>query len=391
MNAWCQFLVNRSKLKREANDVTLASHTNTDTWTPAVIAVGGQTAGKTDTRDSRRRNLARRPADDSEFDEASVDAAALLAEVEALRQRLAALEERLPRSAAADPPERRQAIRRPRPRSKTDAAELEPDAAARLARRRALGLGALASLFAFIGRSAARAADALMIDSSGVALFNGKRNLFTDEENAGNLRVCAASGVPGIYSEKGAVVVGSQNGNIWLNGKVGIGTATPAALLDVGGGLLHVAANVGTNPTVTSQGAYLGWNALTGNTGETDFINNQGGGTGGFAFMNTPSSGAPRTTLMVISGDGNVRAKSFDVGEDKGVQIEGTSGRNMFSDSEKAGSLRVGAWGAFLAFIRKRAMWSSAARAETFSWRQEPAGQALRPEASNLCAFFGAS
>jgi hypothetical protein len=57
---------------------------------------------------------------------------------------------------------------------------------------------------------------------------------------------------------------------------------------------------------VTSQGAYLGWNALTRATGETDFINNQGGGSGGFAFMNTPSSGTPRTPLMVISGAGNV-------------------------------------------------------------------------------------
>jgi len=110
--------------------------------------------------------------------------------------------------------------------------------------------------------------------------------------------------------------------------------------------LLHVAANVGTTPTVTSQGAYLGWNALTGGTGETDFINNQGGGSGGFAFMNAPPSGEPRTTLMVIPSAGNVKAKSFDVGEDQGVQIQGTSGRNLFSDSEKAGSLRVGAaWG----------------------------------------------
>jgi hypothetical protein len=50
----------------------------------------------------------------------------------------------------------------------------------------------------------------------------------------------------------------------------------------------------------------LGWNALTGGTGETDFINNQGGGTGGFAFMNTPASGTLRTTLMVIAGGGNV-------------------------------------------------------------------------------------
>jgi hypothetical protein len=88
------------------------------------------------------------------------------------------------------------------------------------------------------------------------------------------------------------------------NANVGIGTATPAANLDVASGLLHVGGNV--SPVVTAQGAYIGWNALTGGTGETDFINNQGGGSGGFAFMNSPSSGSPRSTLMVITGAGSV-------------------------------------------------------------------------------------
>jgi hypothetical protein len=88
------------------------------------------------------------------------------------------------------------------------------------------------------------------------------------------------------------------------SGDVGIGTASPAATLDVGGGLLHVGGT--TTPTTTTQGAYLGWNALTGGTGETDFINNQGEGTGGFAFMNTGPSESSRTTLMIVSGNGNV-------------------------------------------------------------------------------------
>ncbi len=90
---------------------------------------------------------------------------------------------------------------------------------------------------------------------------------------------------------------------ITSNGNVGIGTTSPVTTLDVGG-YLHAWGN--SNPATTGQGAYLGWNALTGGTGETDFINNQGGGPGGFAFMNTPSGGSPKTTLMFLNGTGNL-------------------------------------------------------------------------------------
>ena len=98
---------------------------------------------------------------------------------------------------------------------------------------------------------------------------------------------------------------------------VGIGTTSPAVPLDVNG-YLHTSGNI--NPTTTEQGAYLGWNALTGGCGETDFINNPGAGYGGFAFMETPPSGSPRSTLMFINGaNGNVGigtanpARSLDI------------------------------------------------------------------------------
>lgn len=84
---------------------------------------------------------------------------------------------------------------------------------------------------------------------------------------------------------------------------VGIGTTSPIVPLDVAGNF-HVS---GSNPlSATVQGMYLGWNALTGGTGEADLINNQGGGLGGFAFMNTPGTGSPRSTLMFINGAGDV-------------------------------------------------------------------------------------
>jgi hypothetical protein len=98
---------------------------------------------------------------------------------------------------------------------------------------------------------------------------------------------------------------GIANGRfVVLNGgNVGIGNPSPAAPLDISG-YLHVSGNA--HPSTAAQGGYFGWNALTGATGETDFINNQGGGTGGFALFNAPSNGSPLTPLMVIAGNGSV-------------------------------------------------------------------------------------
>jgi hypothetical protein len=87
------------------------------------------------------------------------------------------------------------------------------------------------------------------------------------------------------------------------SGNVGIGTSAPGARLDVSGGYLHIGGVCG-GALPNAQGAYLSWNQNCG-TGETDLINHQGLGTGGFAFMNT-ANGSTLTTLMSISGTGDV-------------------------------------------------------------------------------------
>ncbi len=86
------------------------------------------------------------------------------------------------------------------------------------------------------------------------------------------------------------------NGNATVNGTLSASAVNTT--------LAYVEGN--KTPVTAVQGAYLAWNALTGGTGETDFINNAGLGGGAFAFMNTNSSGSPRSTLMFINGGGQV-------------------------------------------------------------------------------------
>jgi hypothetical protein len=105
-------------------------------------------------------------------------------------------------------------------------------------------------------------------------------------KNSGNLTI-------GPWGDAGGIRITS-------NGYVGIGVATPAAPLGVSG-YLHVSGS--TSPSVASQGAYLSWNA-TGGIGETDFINNRGGGLGGFYFYNATQGGVLGTPVASINSSG---------------------------------------------------------------------------------------
>jgi hypothetical protein len=133
--------------------------------------------------------------------------------------------------------------------------------------------------------------------------------------------------------------------NGYFTGNVGIGTTTPAAGLDVANGILHVSGTV--NPTTTVQGTYLGWNSLTGSWGETDLINNPGLGYGGFAFMEVPSSGSPRSTLMYLTGAGNLGIGTTSPGAklevDGSVKLTAGSGASItFQDGTVQSSAFTG-------------------------------------------------
>jgi hypothetical protein len=102
------------------------------------------------------------------------------------------------------------------PKEEGNAVAPESDSRGRIAGRRALGLAALASLFALIGRSAARAADALTIDPNGQVKID---NLSAKIQGNNTL-------------EFGADVSGKQVDA----GKIGYQTLTPGALDVVGAG-----------------------------------------------------------------------------------------------------------------------------------------------------------
>ncbi len=122
-----------------------------------------------------------------------------------------------------------------------------------------------------------------------------------------NLINATAIGAQADVTQSNSLVLGAvagQNGagyNTW----VGIGTTAPVAALDVQSGSVHV----GTIGPTTVQGAYLGWNMSAGQ-GETDFVNNEGLGYGGWWFVNTNSSGGYNGWSAYLDSSGNLHSSS---------------------------------------------------------------------------------
>ena len=85
------------------------------------------------------------------------------------------------------------------------------------------------------------------------------------------------------------------------------------------------------SPTVTRQGGYIGWNIIPGD-GRTHFMNNRGGGTGGFVFSNMNLDNSYQGTPILTVGD--------VVGNRVGINIPSNTAPNTTLDV--SGSIRLG-------------------------------------------------
>lgn len=144
-------------------------------------------------------------------------------------------------------------------------------------------------------------------------------------DSAGGVTAAGAFIGNGIFSVSAA-------GNLLFRPN-GSSSATNQAILSAAGSLS--VPNINTNlisslssfvsgfqsgTTGASQGSYVAWNA-SGGTGEMDFINNHGGGTGGWSWYDTSGTGGTLTQIMTLSPAGALRlipAGSFyDISDEK--------------------------------------------------------------------------
>ena len=140
-------------------------------------------------------------------------------------------------------------------------------------------------------------------NSSALTWGSGPYSKIVDDSD---LRICTDDTMH-FYTGLTSSSYGTERITIGASG-VGINNAAPAAGLDVGGNfrvsgpavvgaLGSAGALAGATVQATSyavaannQGAYLMWNRMTG-TGATTFLNNQGGGSGGYEWVNTYANG----------------------------------------------------------------------------------------------------
>ncbi len=111
----------------------------------------------------------------------------------------------------------------------------------------------------------------------------------------------------GPYTISGPIFTIDNAGNTFLNGGLIVG---PTSWSFVAG------SNPGQAIPYRSQGAYIGWN-LSDGTGETDYLNAPGGGTGGHYFYNW--NGSAWNNLAYIDDVGNFTALSAAGAASQGI------------------------------------------------------------------------
>jgi hypothetical protein len=259
--------------------------TQTPTGAPAVIAA---------------------PADGS--DNPNNDVSALLAEVATLRQRLAALEQRSPAAAPAEPPPGRRA--RPRPSRKTVA-------------RLTIGatLAMLAGASVVYGQTAV---DALFISKEGDVAIGSSGGLFVGK--AGNVAIGPSRFVSSGY--KLLVSTPEPKTKVSTSEAAGLAVTTNEADNPFGLGIRLKGA-----PALADRSAVLQTTDLNLADGGRLLLQPIGGNVGIGTY--TPNAGNK------LEVNGKIAAQSLNT-LDQSVKIEGSGGRNLFSDEEKAGNLRVG-------------------------------------------------
>jgi hypothetical protein len=146
----------------------------------------------------------------------------------------------------------------------------------------------------------------------------------------------ATSGLAYIYNKPPITwVAGPPNVTTVTDNLTVTGTHQASILLANDGGTTYVP---------TPQGAFVSWNR-TGGSGETDFINNHGGGIGGWNFYDVPVSGSPVTQVFSISGAGNITLP-YPVGTQPQIMFGSGSSLLNSIDSLTNGNLHItaGCW-----------------------------------------------
>jgi hypothetical protein len=145
---------------------------------------------------------------------------------------------------------------------------------------------------------------------------------YTGPENTGYvLRVGTASGDDTGFTPY--LMVKAANGN------VGIGTSSPlGAKLYTEGNVVAYSFQSTSGTSITNQGAYMMWNAgIWAGQGRTSFINQEGGGFGGFHWLNYGSSNQFISNCAYLSRTGGLSLSSYsNVFTADGLLVPGSVG-----------------------------------------------------------------